>query len=205
MNYIIGCDEVGLGAWAGPLMACAVAVPADWTGPPGLTDSKTFSKNKAAMLPIYNQLVGLPLALASMSVEGIDSMGLRPSLIATQTMVILELLRRFPGARVVVDGDVPLPELPRAELHVKGDAKFPAISAASIIAKVNRDFLMKQYHAQFPHYGWDTNAGYGGNSKHAAGLDKYGVTFLHRRSYGPIKERLGVTSAQRQMNLFEGT
>lgn len=202
MKYIIGVDEVGLGAWAGPLFVCAVAVPTDWAGPPGLNDSK--EKTKPEMAELYHHLQHLPMALMGMSNETIDSMGIRPALVAAHVAAAEQLLARFPGARIIVDGDVRLPALPQAEIIAKADAKFPAVMAASIVAKVNRDFLMKQYHQQYPHYGWDTNAGYGGNAKHAhtAGLDAHGVTPLHRKSYAPIRKRL---LAQRQMNLFGGT
>lgn len=201
MKFVIGSDEVGYGAWAGPLMVCAVAVPEGWVGPPGLNDSKMYAKNKAAMLDVYRDLEALPLALIASSNEVIDTVGVRRALIDAHTAAVNALLERFPDADVVVDGIVALPEIPQARLIPRADALVPAVMAASIVAKVNRDFLMRQYHTAFPYYGWDTNAGYGGNAKHAAGLDKHGVSPLHRRSYGPIKDRL---LAARQLPLFGG-
>lgn len=202
MKYIIGSDEVGYGAWAGPLVICAAAVPVGWTGPAGLDDSKEYSKNKPAMVALYAHLEHLPVSIMSASVDMIDAIGVKKALVAAHTYAVRQLLTQFPDAEVIVDGIVPLPELPQARCVAKADATYPAVMAASIIAKVNRDFLMKQHHEQYPHYGWDTNAGYGGKTgKHVDGLDRHGVSPLHRRSYGPIRDRL---AAQRQMGLFEG-
>ncbi len=206
MKYIIGSDEVGYGAWAGPLVVCAVAVPEGWKGPAGLNDSKAFKSKagRARRARVYGELVlAVESALVRVENTAIDEIGLRPALVAAHTAALKQLLARFPGADVIVDGDVPIPEVPQARCLPKADATYPAVMAASIIAKVNRDYVMQQYHRQYPHYGWDTNAGYGGgkeDTKHRPALKTHGVTPLHRRSYGPVKEAL---FAARQVPLFK--
>ena len=187
MRYIIGCDEVGLGAWAGPFYACAVAVPEPWTLP-GLNDSKELAFEERARL--YNYLHKIPLRLARANVELIDSVGIRKVLVEAHSMVIEDLLREYPDAEVIVDGIVPLPRLPRARLVKKADSIYPAVMAASVIAKHSRDAEMRELHKQHPYYGWFTNMGYG-TKEHREGLATSGMTWEHRRSYEPMKSMRG--------------
>lgn len=186
-EYVIASDEVGTGAWSGPFFVCAVATPKSWVPPVGLNDSKKLTT--AERLALYPLLLTLPLALVSVSNEYIDSVGLHVMLLRAHTLACQVLLRQFPGADIVVDGNLVLPELPQARSIPKADALVPACSAASVVAKVNRDYVMHQHHLQFPRYGWDTNVGYR-SKKHEEGLDRWGVTPLHRRSYRNIKKLL---------------
>lgn len=206
MKYIIGSDEVGYGAWAGPLVVCAVAVPVDWTGPAGLADSKDFSTpaEKAARVALYSELQNISTALMGVENTTIDAIGVKKALVDAHAAALLQLLQKFPDAEVIVDGIVPIPQVPQARCVPKADSLYPAVMAASVIAKVNRDFLMHQYHHQFPHYGFDTNVGYGGGKKHAhtLALQKHGICPLHRRSYAPCRAAI---AAQNQLKLFEGT
>lgn len=186
--YIIGVDEVGLGAWAGPLYVCAVAVPASWRPAQKLTDSKEMTP--AMREAVYtNVLQQLPMTIMAVGNEQIDKMGIRSALIHAHTLAIQCMLSLYPNAEVIVDGNVPLPELPQAKLIPKADALYPAVSAASVIAKVNRDLAMKHLHTAYPHYGFDKNAGYGVPA-HQKGLKEHGVTPWHRKSYAPIKKLL---------------
>jgi ribonuclease HII len=189
MKYIIGSDEVGYGAWAGPLFVCAVAVPENWKTPKGLTDSKAMKQHERAV--VYGEfLQQLPMAIMTAQSTLIDELGVKEALMDSHALAIKELLRKFPDAEIIIDGVLRPDGLPdRTRCVPRADSIFPAVSAASVIAKVNRDFVMRQYHKQFPHYGWDTNVGYGTN-KHMAGLKKHGVTPLHRRSYAPIRKLL---------------
>lgn len=190
-DYILGSDEVGYGAWAGPLFVCAVAAPKVWVPPKGLTDSKQLSAFDRRRL--YAELQRLPMVLVSVSNLDIDRLGAQVALIEAHTTALLSLLKRFPGADVVVDGTLSLPLLrkeargSKVRCFPRADATFPVVSAASVIAKVNRDYLMQQYHQQFPYYGWNTNVGYG-TKAHETGLKKHGVCSLHRQSYRPIKK-----------------
>ena len=187
-RYIIGSDEVGYGAWAGPLFVCAAAVPKDWKGPAGLTDSKELSPEER--LSLYAAaLQQLPMCVMATDNVTIDEIGVMKALIEAHTRAIQVMLLQFPDAEVIIDGVIRLPEIPQAQPIPKADAKYPVVSAASVIAKVNRDFVMKQLHTQYPHYGFDTGVGYG-TKQHQRGLKEHGITPWHRKSYAPIKKLL---------------
>jgi ribonuclease HII len=200
MRYIIGSDEVGYGAWAGPLVVCAVAVPVGWAGPPELDDSKKLGPIGCAEL--YHRLQDLSMFIAGVESQDIDKYGVKMSLVHAHSVALRQLLQRHPDAEVIVDGIVLIPDVPQARCVPRADSTYPAVMAASIIAKVNRDFMMRQYHKQYPHYGFDTNVGYSGKKggPHAQGLARYGPCPIHRRSYAPVREAL---AAQRQTKLFE--
>ena len=186
-NYIIGSDEVGCGALAGPLCVCAVAVPTGWSPPNGLTDSKLM--RPAARRRIYTEhLQYLHMAVVSVPNELLDELGMTASLSKAHARAIRELLPRFHVVDIIVDGAVH-PDLPNARCVPHADALFPVVSAASVIAKVNRDWLMEQFHQEFPHYGFAQNSGYG-SPRHFEGLAAHGVCRLHRRSFAPIHRLL---------------
>ena len=186
-EYIIGSDEGGTGAWAGPFYVCAVAVPKTWKGPPKLTDSKELTPEER--LELYPALRELPLALICAPVEYLDTTGLKRALPAAHAFAIRVMLERFPGADIVVDGTLCIPGFPQARSIPHADALFPSVSAASVIAKVNRDAFMVEQHKMYPHYDWASNKGYR-SATHLAGLDSHGVSPAHRRSYGPIRDIL---------------
>lgn len=185
-GLICGVDEAGRGPWAGPVVAAAVILPA--TGvPDGLADSKALSaKRRETLFPAI--LAVADVGVGSANVAEIDEFNiLNATLLAMRRAV--DNLRQLPDL-ALVDGNRP-PDLVQAvECIVKGDAKVPAISAASIIAKVTRDRQMQALAGQYPGYGWEQNAGYG-TAKHRAGLDNLGLTPHHRRSFGPIKALCG--------------
>lgn len=190
-TYILGADEVGYGAWAGPLFVCTVAVPKTWKGPAGLTDSKTLTPGQRAAL--YFHLQHLPMALMAVESDTIDSLGVKKALLQAHGAAIRKMQETYPQADVVIDGVLRPPGLLMVRAVPHADAIFPAVSAASVIAKVNRDFVMRQYHEQFPYYGWKTNVGYGSKS-HQKGLKEHGICPLHRKSYRPIKAILEATT-----------
>jgi ribonuclease HII len=192
MNYIIGVDEVGRGPLAGPVVACACHLPpnfkATWLAE--LTDSKALAASKRERLAALLQAV--PYAIAAASVQEIDTLNIRNASLLAMRRAVEQLAVQLPaGCEVIVDGNVKIPQLvfPQQAI-VKADATVPCVSAASILAKVYRDKLMQDLHAQHPHYGWASNAGYG-SAVHLAALQTHGATLHHRQSFAPVRAVLG--------------
>lgn len=184
VNLICGIDEVGRGPWAGPVIACAAIIPDPLPAFfKDVTDSKKLSTTQREKLyPLL--LESCVFALGEASVQEIDALNiLQATMLAMQRA--FDALPYRPH-KAFVDGNR-APKLQCAvETVIGGDAKVPAIAAASIIAKVTRDRLMAELEAAHPGYGWATNAGYG-TATHQQGLAALGVTPHHRTSFAPIK------------------
>ena len=183
---IAGVDEVGRGPLAGPVVAAAVILdPLCWIE--GLTDSKKLSANRRIYLKglIYEKALAVSLGRAE--VQEIDSINiLRASHLAMQRAVIG--LTVDPEL-ILVDGNVSPGFGCESKAIVKGDLKIAAISAASIVAKVERDAEMSALHDQCPEYGFARHKGYG-TREHLHALIRFGVTDHHRRSFAPVAARL---------------
>ena len=182
-RLLAGVDEAGRGPLAGPVVAAAVILD-DLQPIRGLRDSKRLSARQRELL--HEQILARALccSVGSASVEEIDALNiLQATLLAMQRAV--QGLRLLPQ-RVVVDGNR-LPALQvQAAAIVQGDARVPAISAASILAKVHRDRLCAGLHLQFPAYGFDGHKGYG-TAAHLAALQRHGPCAAHRRSFAPVR------------------
>lgn len=183
---VAGVDEAGRGPLAGPVVAAAVILdPARPVA--GLADSKALSPARRELLYAEIQARALAYAIAEASVEEIDRMNiLRASLLAMQRAV--KALQ--PQAEVVlVDGNIcPTLAIPTRAV-VGGDAQVPAISAASILAKVTRDRQMLTLHAAYPEWDFDVHKGYP-TARHLAALARHGVSPVHRRSFSPVARAL---------------
>ena len=181
-----GVDEAGRGPLAGPVVAAAVILDPR-QGIAGLADSKKLTARRREQLFDQIQDKALCCAIGQASVEEIDRLNiLQATLLAMQRAVAG--LRLVP-ARVLVDGNR-LPRLPMlAEAIIGGDAKVPAISAASILAKVHRDRWCEQIDAEYPQYGFAAHKGYG-TAAHLAALRQHGPTPGHRRSFAPVAQAL---------------
>lgn len=179
VSRIAGVDEVGRGPLAGPVVACAVVLPAG-TRVEGADDSKRLSREARVRLARQILASGAEVALGAASVREIEALNI---LQATRRAMqrALAALRARPG-HVVVDG-LPVRELGwKHEAVVKGDGRIHSISCASIVAKVVRDDLMRRLDRRHPGYGWATNAGYG-TREHLDALARQGPTPHHRRSF----------------------
>jgi ribonuclease HII len=187
---VAGLDEVGRGPLAGPVFAAAVVFP---KGVPQvlaklLDDSKklTAERRVAASMALYASGAA-EIGLGAASVAEIERINiLRASLLAMRRAVV-----RLPNPPdlALVDGNRP-PELScRVQCVVGGDAISFSIAAASIIAKVARDRLMARLATRFPHYGWETNAGYG-TPAHCRAMARIGVSPHHRRAFAPVRALL---------------
>ena len=181
---VAGVDEAGRGPLAGPVVAAAVML--DETQPiAGLADSKKLTAARREQLFDQIRARALCCAVGVASVDEIDRLNiLQATLLAMRRAV--EGLRLRPGL-VLVDGNR-LPVLGiRAEAIVRGDATVPAISAASIVAKVTRDRALADLHRQFPAYGFDQHKGYG-TAQHLEALRRWGPCPAHRRSFAPVAD-----------------
>lgn len=185
-GIVAGVDEVGRGPWAGPVMACAVVLdPARI--PPGLNDSKKLTAPRREALAEVLMAVA-DVSIGEASVAEIDALNIRQATFLAMTRALAGLPR--PPHHALIDGNAVPPGLScPASCVVKGDARSVSIAAASIVAKVRRDALMKALALVHPGYGWDTNMGYG-TAIHAKGLHDLGVTQHHRRSFAPIHKIL---------------
>ena len=185
-GLIAGVDEAGRGPLAGPVVAAAVILD-DLNPIMGLADSKKLTALKRERLYDEIRAKALCCSIAEASVEEIDRLNiLQATLLAMRRAV--EGLRLKPN-KVLVDGNrLPVLDV-LAEAIVKGDSKVPAISAASILAKVHRDRWCLQLHAEYPAYGFDRHKGYG-TEAHLHALRMHGATPWHRQSFSPVAEVL---------------
>ena len=184
---VAGVDEAGRGPLAGPVAAAAVIL--DPTRPiDGLNDSKKLSEAKREAL--YPLIVERALAwhVEFVGADEIDRLNILQATLAGMRRAVLALQPAAAFARIDgnrVPDDLPCP----AEALVGGDAREPAIMAASILAKVARDRLMRQLHAQWPQYGFDRHMGYP-TPEHLAALRTHGPCPQHRRSFAPVQKSL---------------
>jgi ribonuclease HII len=185
-GLVAGVDEAGRGPLAGPVVAAAVIL--DARAPIlGLADSKQLSPRRREQLFDEIRAKALCCSVAQASVEEIDRLNiLQATMLAMQRAV--KGLRLKPN-KVLVDGNrLPLLAV-LAEAVVSGDALVPAISAASILAKVTRDRLLDELHALHPGYGFDRHKGYG-TAQHMLALQTLGPLDVHRRSFAPVARAL---------------
>ena len=187
MSRRCGLDEVGRGALAGPLVAAAVVLPEDAAAQLGplarfLRDSKTVPVARRVELAQRLRILALTVALVEIPVEVIDARGIGWA----NREAFHRLIAQLDADEYVVDGKVrppaPAERIGRVRCMVKADAHVPAVSAASLIAKVHRDALMTLLHEQYPAFGWNENAGYG-TPLHLAALRAHGPSPLHRRVF----------------------
>lgn len=182
-TLICGVDEAGRGPLAGPVFAAAVILD----DPPrikGLADSKKLTAKRRDALFEEIKLHAVAWAVASATVEEIDAINILQASLLAMRRAVLALSPQ--PVTILVDGlHVPKVAMP-ARAIVQGDATVPAISAASILAKVARDAVMLELHAVYPDYGFDRHKGYG-TALHMAALQRLGATPAHRRSFAPVR------------------
>ena len=194
-GLIFGFDEAGRGPWCGPVVAACVCWPnrqIDSELATAINDSKKLSAaRREALFPKImnsNAIVGVGQA----SAEEIDNINiLRATFLAMHRAMDQVQNRGITPSFALIDGNkLPDWNLPMRAI-IGGDAKSLSIAAASIVAKVTRDHIMQDLAKQYPHYGWDRNAGYG-TREHQEALLKFGITPEHRKTYAPIRKLLSI-------------
>jgi ribonuclease HII len=190
---IFGVDEAGRGPLAGPVVAAAVFLSKP--RPSGLDDSKKLTAARRAALEATIKR-RCHWAVGVVEVEEIDRLNIFGATMLAMTLAVEALCTKLgcDPLEILVDGNMtPAGRRPEwrwpARAIVGGDAIEPCISAASIIAKEHRDRMMRAAAAQYPHYGWEKNKGYG-TPDHMAALQEHGPTPLHRKSFAPVAQLL---------------
>ena len=180
-----GCDEVGRGCLAGPVMAAAVILPVDYSNQ-WINDSKKLGKRQREDL--IEEIKGKALAwqVAEASVEEIDRINILNASFLAMSRAVQGL--RINPEHLLIDGNrwrstLTIPHT----CVIKGDGLYASIAAASILAKVYRDQFMERMAEEFPHYGWERNAGYP-TKTHRSGIETHGPCIWHRKSFRLMKE-----------------
>lgn len=191
---ICGVDEVGRGPLAGPVAAAAIIISAELFKDPskfkGINDSKKLSvKSREKWYEILTKCEKIKWGAGIVSEKIIDEINILEATKLAMAEALKKMVRRpadMPDF-LLIDGNFTLdiPDLNQKAIP-RGDAKVISIAAASIIAKVTRDRLMRQYHEDYPEYGFDKHKGYG-TAVHIEMIRKYGPCPIHRRSFEPIK------------------
>ena len=175
-----GCDEAGRGCLAGPVYAAAVILPHDYSHPL-LDDSKKLSPKQRQELRQQIEHDAIAWAVAAVDNEEIDHINILRASFHAMNLAVAQLTTKpqfllIDGNRFISENDIPY------LCVVKGDGKYQAIAAASILAKTYRDDYMTAQHEQYPHYGWNHNKGYP-TKHHYEAILQHGITPLHRKSF----------------------
>ena len=180
---VAGVDEVGRGAWAGPVTAAAVILDPRFPIA-GLADSKVLSATRRRHLAAEVRSRAAAWAVVHVSAGEVDRLNI---LRATRQAMILAVLRLTPSPGCVVTDAVSLEGLSSPVIaEIGADGRYYCVAAAAILAKVERDQLMDRLARDFPGFGWERNRGYG-VSEHRAALARLGPSAQHRKSFAPVR------------------
>jgi len=179
---VLGIDEVGRGCWAGPLVAGAVILK---RAIPGVKDSKQLTRKAREALDAVIRRRAVAYGLGWVAPQELDEVGLTAAVRLAYQRALADITAAY--GEIIIDGNYNfLADMPNARAIVKADTTVPAVSAASIIAKVARDAYMREQAAQFPAYGFENHVGYG-TLAHRLALAEYGPCLLHRCSFQPLR------------------
>lgn len=182
-----GCDEVGRGCLAGPVVAAAVILPKNYRHEL-LNDSKQLTRENRILLQEQIKHEALAWAVAEVSNQEIDEINILNASFKAMHLAIGQLSIR--PQLLLIDGNrfKPYQEI-KFECIVKGDAMYLSIAAASVLAKTYRDELMEKLSLQYPGYAWHTNVGYP-TEEHREGIKSLGITPYHRKSFQLLPSQL---------------
>lgn len=182
-RFVVGVDEAGAGAWAGPIVAGAAILPCDIRFR-GLRDSKLLSPTQREAVLHELLAEGAQLSSGQASVEEITQLGLRPANLLAMERAVAGL-NVTPDVLLIDWYGLPGISCPQESI-AKGDRRIASIAAASVMAKVTRDRLMVELDGLYPAYGFALHKGYG-TATHQAALHIHGPSTVHRHSFAPIK------------------
>jgi ribonuclease HII len=191
-KHVAGVDEAGRGSLAGPVVAAAVILP-PVASLPGLTDSKLLRPAARDHLAEAIRAQAVAYAVATVEASEIDATDILQATLRAMATAVSELAPQ--PDMVLVDGNVLPPLALPARAVIRGDQLIPAISAASILAKVTRDSIMDGWAVRFPIYGFAQHKGYG-TAGHLDCIVLYGPCAIHRRSFAGVREHVGWPDAQ---------
>lgn len=182
---MIGIDEVGRGALAGPLLVAGCYFTENHSFTSGLNDSKLLTRKKREELDRTIKANTI-YKIVAISPKEIDRIGLTRSI----RKAIIQILKTMPSDKtIMMDGKYNFLRntkyFNRSKTEIKADQKYPCVMASSIIAKVERDRIMRKYGIKYPEYGFVSNVGYG-TKMHLDGIKHYGATKIHRKSFRPM-------------------
>ncbi len=188
-KLVLGIDEAGRGPLAGPLSVAGVIFPVGYENPE-IYDSKACSEKKRDRLYEVIKEEALWFEIIEVSEKDIDHY----NILEADRRAMLTIAKEAPCDVVLTDA-MKLPIEKQVIDLVKGDQKSVSIAAGSILAKVTRDRIMEKYDAMYPVYGFAKNKGYP-TKQHLEAIEKYGITPIHRRSFGPVR------AVQQKLDLF---
>lgn len=182
-----GCDEVGRGCLAGPVVAAAVILPGDYSNR-WINDSKKLGKKQREDLIEEIKDKALAWQIAEASVAEIDKINILNASFLAMSRAVQGL--KVQPEHLLIDGNrwKSTLKIPHTCV-IKGDGKFASIAAASILAKVYRDKFMEKLAEEFPHYAWERNAGYP-TKAHRSGIEEFGDCIWHRKSFKLLKDQI---------------
>nr|WP_320048516.1 ribonuclease HII [uncultured Desulfuromonas sp.] len=185
-TLVAGIDEAGRGPLAGPVVAAAVILPEHFDLP-GLTDSKKLTERKREQLfkPIRQQALAVGVGFAH--AEEIDDINILQATVQSMCRAVARL--KITPEHLLIDGITPLPLAIEQQTIKKGDSRSLSVAAASVIAKVVRDRMMKVYALRYPQYGFEGHKGYG-SAKHRALIADHGPCPIHRKTFSGVREYL---------------
>jgi ribonuclease HII len=191
LTRLAGVDEAGRGPFAGPVVAAAAVLPVEWVTEDlpeslqRLNDSKQLTeKIREELFVAIHSETEIHFGIGIIDAAVIDDINILQATHRAMNAALAQLAP--PAAHALVDGR-PVPTLATPQTAIiRGDAKSHSIAAASILAKVTRDRLMRQHHEQWPEYGFAQHKGYG-TTAHQAALEQHGPCPIHRRSFAPVR------------------
>ena len=187
-EVVVGIDEAGRGPLAGPVVAGAVVISSSNQVVSSVRDSKKMTEKQRdeAFEKIKESVFAYGLGIVS-SAE-IDKIGIQQAVLKAMT-IVLDVIEAKLDERVdyIIGDGTNILSIPRYRMDKikQGDLNHYSIAAGSVLAKVTRDRIMREYHEKYPEYGFDSHVGYG-TKKHIAAIKSFGITEIHRKSFAPI-------------------